>query len=254
MSIKDDRHPLASLIQEHHEPPAAALGCVVPGSVPIFAFGNTTTSKVATVGINPGPSEFNDQRVTGFFWTWGAPQQPPASRRDGGWADRVARHYESYFAAGEWGRDTFWGATASLLPRDFGYTAGTACHVDLSPWATSPVWSEIDSDARAALRTDAQATLPKVLGGPLSHVGVLICRGTTATKETLRALHGRSREPAWTRSEGGHKTLLQYVKYAGRTIAVVGCNKFYGLDDAARQWVRQATEKALTSSTAEGVR
>jgi hypothetical protein len=135
---------------------------VVPGSTPVVAFGDVRSARVATLGLNPSRIEF-EQR--------GAELDGPLRRfetlRSLGVASlddaphamvlRVWRRCNNYFH----GNPYSWFNRLEEVLNAVGasYFAGTACHLDLSQWATDPTWNGLPAETRERLVADDAAFL-----------------------------------------------------------------------------------------------
>jgi len=125
---------------------------VTPQSTPVVSFGRPYQARVATLGINPSDKEFNTS--SGLLL-------PPDRKRlvdrevltmddeselhledaervvEGGYSyfENPDRVYKKWFS---------WMETYAVVPSGASYFDGTACHLDLVQWATSPVWRDLD--------------------------------------------------------------------------------------------------------------
>jgi hypothetical protein len=155
---------------------------VVRHSIPVVAFGNPSTSRVATCGINPSRAEFlskNDTLLEGG----GQRFETVPSLAPGGLADAdptaIASAVEScyrYFEHRPYWR--WFGKLETLLAAlDASYIAGTACHLDLVQWATDPVWRGLGGkEKQIALDADKQFLLRQLQEEP---VQILLLNGRT---------------------------------------------------------------------------
>jgi hypothetical protein len=130
---------------------------VVPGSTPVLAFGDPTTATIATLGLNPSRVEFLDesgailgpeQRRLVDLPQLGLPDLHDATDEQ---LQAVVDGCDGYFE-----RKPYWRwfrPLDALLHSGFGvtYTDGSACHLDLSQWATDPVWSGLSGRHRRVL-------------------------------------------------------------------------------------------------------
>lgn len=136
----------------------APEGCfVVPASTPVVAFGNPGVARVATLGLNPSRIEFEIKGVE---------------------LDGPARRFETLRSLGlkslleappdaierVWWRCThyFHGNPYSWFQRleemlkavGASYFANTACHLDLTQWATDPTWTKLGRRIQERLVAD----------------------------------------------------------------------------------------------------
>src|SRR3954453_11700850 len=157
---------------------------VIPWSCPVPAFGDLSTSFVATLGLNPSNREFVDEAGN---------ELPGAARRLhtlrslglARWADANAGHIEQiedgcrrYFARNPYND---WFRTLDLLIAGtrasyYGMFAG-ACHLDLIPFATRRKWTELTHSQRSTFRGMAGDTLGSLLRD--SPIRLVVVNGTT---------------------------------------------------------------------------
>ena len=121
---------------------------IVEHSTPVVAFGDCTTARVATLGINPSYEEFQDSsgellkgkekrlvdhESLGGEFTGGLSESQ---------AERVIAGCSKYFLNRpfEWFDDI---ENVVLKPNGITYSSGEACHLDVIQWATNPIWSKI---------------------------------------------------------------------------------------------------------------
>lgn len=129
---------------------------VLAGSTPVAAFGNPTTSRVATLGINPSKLEFQDGKgneLTGAkrrFETLTSLKADQLADADHLTVQRVWDRCTHYFHGNPY---TGWFNRLNEILQGVGasYYADTACHLDLTQWTTSRKWQEVDGRARATL-------------------------------------------------------------------------------------------------------
>lgn len=121
---------------------------IVEHSTPVVAFGDCTTARVATLGINPSYEEFQDSsgellkgkekrlvdhESLGGEFTGGLSVSQ---------AEKVIAGCSKYFLNRpfEWFDDI---ENVVLKPNGITYSSGEACHLDVIQWATNPIWSKI---------------------------------------------------------------------------------------------------------------
>ena len=144
---------------------------VVYGSTPVVSFGDFTKAKVATLGINPSSLEFMDKSASATangLLPEGKKRLADAETvgliSDDPFDDDTAEYVLGPDGAKEiWEkcRDYFKGPNAywpwfndlekvvNFIGRS--YKDDTACHLDLSPWATDPVFSGLSKDQQQRL-------------------------------------------------------------------------------------------------------
>lgn len=156
-------------------------------STPVVAFGNARVARVATLGLNPSGVEFLDS---------GGDELVESSRRlatrkslgrsldDGFTADDVhAIVYacDSYFTQNPYMR---WFSQLERILNAVGasYVPGMtpACHLDISQWATAPVWGRLSSAQRRCLIEDGRAFLHAQL--KRHEIELLLVNGSGAMK------------------------------------------------------------------------
>jgi hypothetical protein len=161
---------------------------VIRWGCPVVSFGDLSTSRVATMGLNPSNREFVDESgnelegVSRRFHTLN-------SLGLSSWADADARHLKlildsctEYFLGNPY--DTWFkkldhvvqGADASFYD-----PCRCACHLDLIPYATSRKWTELTAGQRSSLLAVAADTLGLLLRD--SPVRVLILNGQSVVDQ-----------------------------------------------------------------------
>lgn len=178
---------LTTLIDRLDDSIAATMD-VIRWGCPVLSFGDLSTSRVATMGLNPSNREFVDESGNELE---GAARRFHTLNSLGlsSWADADARHLKlilqscsEYFLGNPY--DTWFkkldhvvqGAEASFYD-----PVRTACHLDLIPYATSRKWTELTTTQRSALLEVAADTLGLLLRD--SPVRVLILNGQSVVDE-----------------------------------------------------------------------
>jgi hypothetical protein len=147
-------------------PIPSGLG-VLPGSLPVTAFGDVATSVLATISLNPSWLEFQSPMGD---WLEG-PERRLSSLVSLGVRDprdldddqvaRVVADTDAYFRGPDAHMGQFHWLDALLRSSGVAsYASGTACHLDLVQWATKPVqralappvWQELVEADRDFLR------------------------------------------------------------------------------------------------------
>jgi hypothetical protein len=166
----------------------AAKADVIEWGCPVLSFGDLSTSRVASMGLNPSNREFVDEA---------GKELQGGSRRFhtlnslglSSWADVDARHLQlilescsEYFLGNPY---DIWfkkldrvirGADASFYDPQ-----NTACHLDLIPYATARKWTELTSTQRSSLLKVTADTLGLLLRD--SPIRVLILNGQTVVDQ-----------------------------------------------------------------------
>jgi len=111
---------------------------VIPKSTPVVSFGNFTTAKVATLGINPSSAEFMSagKLLTGENKRLSDEEFGPFNPTD------IWFKCKHYFLG-----NPYWSWFSHLeeLLLQVGASYKTnACHLDLSPWATDPIFGNLN--------------------------------------------------------------------------------------------------------------
>lgn len=163
---------------------------VVPGSVPVVAFGDPTRAEVATLGINPSAREFvedslpltGDRRRLATLDALGAVD---CGDLTAGQVAAVVADCAAYFQRRPYRR---WFDPLDKLLRagtDASYYDGSACHLDLVQWATDPAWSGLAADVQQALLDDGVPHLRAQLSYENVRLVVLNGRRVLAHVDTL---------------------------------------------------------------------
>ncbi len=117
---------------------------VLPGSTPVVAFGDPARSSVATLGLNPSRIEFQERRVEldgplRRFETLSSLGIESLDDAPEEFIVRVWHRCNCYFHGNPY--RWFNRLEAVLKAVDASYFGDTACHLDLSQWATDPPWN-----------------------------------------------------------------------------------------------------------------
>lgn len=243
---------------------------VIPWSSPIPAFGDVSTARVATLGLNPSNREFVDEQGAELRGT-DRRFHTLESLALNSWVEADARHLsiimescQSYFESNPYDRwfrkldEVLAGAYASFYD-----ASGSACHLDLVPFATAEKWTVLSSMERGALLSVAGDTLGRLLRE--SQIQVLILNGTSVVRgfEQFSGVKLRSQEMAeWTlaRQEGADVRGIAFMGNVAtiasttldRQLLVLGYNhniqSSFGVTnqaiDAIRSWVSRAYMEA----------
>jgi len=124
----------------------APVGCgVIAKSTPVVSFGDFTTSKIATLGINPSSAEFLSagQLIKGEKKRLSDEESGPAMPVD------IWFHCQNYFRTNPYW--TWFRHLEELLLAVGASYKTNACHLDLSPWATDPVFSNLNPTQQQTL-------------------------------------------------------------------------------------------------------
>lgn len=189
------------------ESPAASGTDVIRWASPVPSFGDLSTSRVATLGLNPSNREFEDKS--------GELQDP--SRRFptlgslglDSWKDAGDRHLRlildscrEYFLRNPyntWFRPL--DKVISGVSASFYGESRSACHLDLIPYATARKWTELRADQKSSLLAIAGDTLGLLLRD--SPVRILILNGMSVVKQFQKVAEIRLEQhemPTWSLS------------------------------------------------------
>lgn len=265
-------HAMLTTLIDRLDSPVVAGTDVLPWGSPVPSFGDLSTSRVATLGINPSNREFTDES--------GNELQGPNRRFHTlnslglrSWGDVDARHLRliletcrSYFFRNPYNA---WfkrldfvvsGAKAS-------YYGGTdrACHLDLIPYATAHKWTGLTSQQRSLLLAATSDMLGLLMRD--SPVQLLILNGSAVVQQFQDiagvglerqemlpwALPRRSQYAVTGVAYRGTVDTLAGIAL-GRKILVLGFNHnlqgSFGVTSsvshAIRGWVAQASEGAFS--------
>jgi hypothetical protein len=161
---------------------------VIRWGAPVPSFGDLSSAKVATLGLNPSNREFVDDN--------GDELEGPNRRFHTlnslgirAWSEVDARHLRlildscrTYFLGNPYDRwfkrleYVIGGAKASYYD-----ASSTACHLDLIPYATARKWTELTSRQRSSLLANAADSLALLLRD--SCVRVLVLNGTSVVEQ-----------------------------------------------------------------------
>lgn len=160
---------------------------VLPGSLPVVAFGDPDQAVVATLSLNPSWREFQAADGT---WLDGS-RRRLASLISLGAADprdledqhvaTVVAESDGYFHGPNWYRGWFHWLEGMLNASGAGsYFDGTACHLDLVQWATKPAQGELPADVWRRLVEDDRDFLSWQLAN--TNVRVLLLNGAAVVQ------------------------------------------------------------------------
>jgi hypothetical protein len=176
---------------------AAPDGCfVLPHSTPVVAFGNPHLARVATLGLNPSRIEFEVKGVelegaARRFETLGALGVKRLADAPQGAIERVWLRCNNYFHGNPY--SWFRRLEETLSAVGASYFDDTACHLDLTQWATDPTWNGLGRRVQERLvAEDADFLRQQLRAEPIS----------------LLLLNGRSVLTAFERVLGGHLRLV----------------------------------------------
>jgi hypothetical protein len=160
---------------------------IIPWASPILAFGNPLTARLATLGLNPSNKEFVDKsgiELSGFNKRF----ETLNSLDIKNWADIEAKHlnsiiysYNVYFSNRPY--DAWFKKLDFLISgtnNSYYFPYGNACHLDLSPFATSIKWGELTTTQRKYLLDISVDSLALILNE--SKIDIIILNGTSVVE------------------------------------------------------------------------
>ena len=215
---------------------------IIPWSCPVPSFGDISSSRVATLGINPSNREFVDrcgEELQGTFRrfpTLDSLGLESWSEADSRHIDLILENCRSYFHGNPYNTwfkklDTvIGGANASYYDSD-----SDACHLDLVPYATEYKWTELSKQQRELLLQLSNDALALTLRD--SSVQLLILNGSSVVR-CFQAISGVALQakgiPSWSlkRNVGPNVPGIAYTGdfdslseiTLGREVTVLGFN------------------------------
>jgi hypothetical protein len=208
----------------------APAGCsIVEGSTPVISFGDFTSARVATLGLNPSSAEFwdkdqrllaGDQRRLSTFESLNVHGLASVPQEK---VEEVYRDCANYFRKQPYWR---WFRPLDDFNKQFGasYKDGSASHLDLVQWATWPKWAALDAKVRRKMLDDDALFLRQQLTN--EKIEVLLINGGGAWAEFSerfkRELTFRELEPLTGHS---HQTCSLYAgKFKAVTVHAWSAN------------------------------
>jgi hypothetical protein len=166
--------------------------CVLPYSTPVVAFGNPQRSRVATLGLNPSRVEFEvrgvelDGALRRFetLRSLGIEQLTDAPTAV---VEQVWQRCNNYFHGNPY--RWFTRLEEVLQAVEASYYTDTACHLDLTQWATDPTWNGLERSAQQRLvRDDAAFLKTQLRAEPIT---LVLLNGRSVLRAFERVLGGR---------------------------------------------------------------
>ena len=242
---------------------------VIQWSCPVPSFGDPTQAYVATLGINPSNREFLDgggeelqgqQRRLHTLTSLGIASWSEADARH---LDLVIQTSRSYFARNPYSN---WFSKLNFvisgLNASYYDSPGTACHIDLVPYATAKKWSELSRRQQSYLLNVAQDILGVILRD--SPIRILILNGSSVVKRFESVADCRldsEMMPSWAlnREKGPNVPGVAFKgsidKFGGvyldRSVSVIGFNHNLqgsfgvssGVLNSIKDWVVETAER-----------
>jgi hypothetical protein len=177
------------LIERARQAPPEDCG-IITGTTPVVSFGDPVQPAVTTLGINPSSGEFlgrdgsllaGTQRRLATLASLGVADYGDVDASLGSViVDECAGYFER--------RPYHWFLPLDRILRegaDVSYFEGSACHLDLVQWATSPLWSGLDDSVRARLLAEDEPFLVRQFRQ--EHYRLVVVNGRTVMRWVERA-------------------------------------------------------------------
>jgi hypothetical protein len=200
---------------------------VLRWACPVPYFGQLSTARIATVGINPSVREFTTiggRELTGDarrFPTIHSLQLSAWSQADASHIIEVARACNQYFRANPYRR---WFGVLENVIRNAGGTyfgeSPTACHIDLVPYATTEKWGALAGWQRQQLLRAAANLVGQLVSN--SPIKVLVLNGQTVVRHfsDIASVTLSTIEPHDWRLPGGTRGWVRGIGYIGATMSI----------------------------------
>lgn len=207
----------------------ASHASVIPWGCPVPCFGDLSTARVATVGINPSNREFVDGNGTQLT---GSQMRLPTLQSFGltRWSEATSHHLQqiiracqNYFRGNPYDRwFNFLEQVVSGLEATYYKLAPTACHLDLVPYATTSKWGTLTSFQRQELLDATGDALGLLLEN--SSVRLLILNGRSVV-DNFERIADVSLDKAIRNDWGLHRVSgrpVQGIAYFGQVSEIGG--------------------------------
>lgn len=224
------KETLSSLLAMLDEPQFSKTN-VISWGAPVPSFGDVMSSRVATLGLNPSNREFVDCHGNELA---GAERRFHTLQSLGiqNWSEATRKHIKliiescsAYFTRNPydgWFRQLdhiISGTTASYYDE-----TGSACHLDLIPFATACKWTELTKEQRSTLLNASANTLAELLRDSSINVLVLNGRSVVEQFQDMAAIKLRcDTMPQWALRRGETGTVAGYA-YKGHIRTLAGVN------------------------------
>src|SRR5574337_132908 len=148
---------LSALVERLNDPQLFQAS-VIPWGSPVPSFGNLSSSKIATLGLNPSNREFVDEKghelngASRRFHTLNS-----LGLRE--WSEVTEKHLNLIldFCQNYFSRNPYDGWFKRLdyiisgTSMSYYFPSGEACHLDLIPYATACKWTDLNPNQRSLL-------------------------------------------------------------------------------------------------------
>lgn len=253
-----DNLDAAILNRLREEPPENCS--IVLGSIPVLAFGRFKDAEVATISLNPSYREFEIVRGQRRFHTLDSLGLREYNEITESHALQVQDYCESYFERPGIVYKSWFDRVSNFLKITSGYDYynGTACHLDLSQWATTEVWGKLDKKQKKALiGTKDLELLASILSNGKIHT--LYLNGKTTSKEIFKYLKVSPQKIILRETIQGDKHKFKLEGYTAKVekiagvlldypIKLIGWNLYLKYTDTEgiemlSKWVKKETHK-----------
>lgn len=196
---------LSNLVERLSDPKLLKAD-VIEWGCPIMSFGNISTSKIATLGLNPSNREFVDEfgnELKGDkrrFHTLDSLGLKQWSEADDKHLDLIAELCDDYFSRNPY--DSWFKRLDYLISgtsMSYYFPSQEACHLDLIPYATSCKWTDLSIKQRSSLLQLTGDTLGLLLRQ--SPIRLLILNGQTVVEHLQKFSNAKLKKtlmPNWT--------------------------------------------------------
>jgi len=229
---------------------------VVPGSTAVIAFGRFRTARVATVSLNPSYMEFKLVGGERRFHTLDSLGIRRYEDFDEASRDRLLDYCERYFERPQIYYDGWFDRVERFIQSSLNvsYFDGSACHLDISQWATEEVWNNLTPQQQSHLASHADLELVRELITQGPYTTILLNGAKTASRvlTTLKIDYQTERlRNTHTDASGKKKYKVEVYcarikellgKPLEREVRVIGWNFYikYAAEDSlalVRQWM-----------------
>ncbi len=182
-----DEIPLYVVDRIRRQPPADCS--IIPGSTPVVAFGDVRRARFATLGLNPSRIEFEERGVELDGWqrrfeTTKSLRVARLIDAPDGAVFQVWQRCNNYFHGNPY-RRWFDRLEDVLISLGASYFDDSACHLDLSQWATDPTWGKLPSETKKRLVSEDAEFLHTQLRSEQIEVLLLNGKGVVDTFQTV---------------------------------------------------------------------
>ena len=263
-------HALSALIKRLSEIKSSET-MVIPWSCPVPSFGDPSTAKVATLGLNPSNREFVDRSGGELL---GKKRRFHTLRSLGlsCWSDAKPQHAKliwdackTYFSRNPY--DAWFKQLDHLIEETNASYYGTpdcACHLDLVPYATACKWTSLSQKQRAFLFAVSGDALAALLRDSSIRLLVLNGRSVVANFERVAGVElDKQAMRGWELRRNSHPNVMGFAyrgsirQFSGvdlrRNLSIIGFNhniqSSFGVSRevrvAIRSWIGRTASEAL---------